>query len=117
VTPVADRAAAAFGPAVALRGVVRYGGALAQRGFRLNAFLVGISRRENRDAYLRDEEAAMAAAGLDAHERALVRSRDYEGMLAYGVNIYAVVKAGYVFGATLMEIGRQMRGEPPQGAA
>jgi len=111
VTAVADNGAAAFGPAVALRGVVRYGGALAQRGYRLNAFLVTVSRRENREAFLRDEEAAMVAAGLQEEERALVRRRDYPGMLAWGVNIYAVVKAGYVFGATLMEIGRQMRGE------
>ena len=117
MTARVDPAAVAFGPAVALRGVVRYGGAVAQRGYRLNAFLVNISRRENREAYLRDEEAAMAAAALSEQERALVRQRDYPGLLAYGVNIYAVVKAGYVFGATLMEIGRQMRGEPAEGRA
>lgn len=117
MTIAADTQPAAFGPAVALRGVVRYGGALAQRGYRLNAFLVAISRRENREAFLRDEEAAMAAAGLGDEERELVRRRDYVGMLAWGVNIYAVVKAGYVFGATLMEIGRLMRGEPPKEPA
>lgn len=115
MTPSQDPGVAAFGPPVALRGVVRYGGALAQRGYRLNAFLVAISRRENRAAYLQDETAAMARAGLSAEERALVERRDYPGMLAYGVNIYAVVKAGYVFGSTLMEIGAQMRGAPAGG--
>jgi hypothetical protein len=104
----ADRLAL-FGPAAALQGVVRYRGELAQRGYRLNRFLVGISQHGAREPYLRDEEAAMAAAGLSEHERALVRARDYPGMLAHGVNVYALAKAGYVFGDTLLAIGQGMR--------
>jgi hypothetical protein len=116
VTGAVDGAGAVFGPAIALR-VVRYGGALAQRGYRLNSFLVCISRRENRDRYMQDEEAAMAAAALNDRELELLRARDYAGMLAYGVNIYAVVKAGYVFGATLLDIGKQMRLDAEKGSA
>lgn len=100
---------ALLGPAAALTGVVRYRGELAQQGYRLNRFLVDISQRENRQAYLDDEEAAMARAELSDHERNLIRTRDYCGMLDWGVNIYALAKAGYVFGDTLLAIGQAMR--------
>jgi protocatechuate 4,5-dioxygenase alpha chain len=100
---------ALFGPAADLHGVVRYRGELAQRGYRLNSFLVGISQHGAREAYLRDEAAAMAEAGLSEHEQALVRTRNYPAMLAYGVNVYALAKAGYVFGDTLLAIGQGMR--------
>lgn len=107
-----------FGPSAMLTGVVPYLGELAQQGYRLNRFLVDLSQHQNRQAYLDDEGAAMALAGLSAHECALIRLRDYNGMLAYGVNIYALVKAGYVFGNTLLEIGSIMRQcRPETGAA
>lgn len=108
---------ALFGPAAELHGVVRYRGELAQRGYRLNRFLVGISQHGAREPYLQDEEAAMAEAGLSEAERALVRTRDYPGMLAYGVNVYALAKAGYVFGDTLLAIGQGMRDAANEGSA
>lgn len=101
--------AQAFGPAAGLRGVVRYTGELAQTAYRLNRFLVFISLRENRQAFLADEEGAMQHWDLTPQHRDLVRRRDYLGMLAAGVNVYAIAKAGYVFGHTLMQIGAQMK--------
>lgn len=100
-----------FGPTANLRGAARYRGELAQRALRLNRFLVYISKRENRDEYLVDEEASMQEWGLSPSERDLIRQRNYEGLLVAGVNIYAIAKSGYVFGATLLEIGAAMRGQ------
>lgn len=100
---------AMFGPPASLRGVVRYKGDLAQQGYRLTRFLVDISHRDNRQPFLDDEEGAMTRAALSPQECALLRARDYAGMLAYGVNVYALAKAGYVFGNSLLEIGRSMR--------
>lgn len=108
-------APAAFGPPANLRGVVRYQGELAQRGYRLNRFLVDISQRGNRAAYLADEEGAMERAGLSAQERDLVRRRDFDGMLHHGVNVYALVKSGYVFGVSILEIGRAMAAPAARG--
>ena len=93
---------------------MRYRGELAQQALRLNRFLVHISQRDNREAYLADEETGMERWQLTPAERALVRQRDYAGLLAAGVNIYAIAKSGYVFGATLLEIGAAMRGETLQ---
>ena len=100
-----------FGPTANLQSAARYRGELAQGALRLNRFLIHISQRENREAYLIDEEAAMQAWGLALSERELVRHRDYAGLLLAGVNIYAIAKSGYVFGATLLEIGAAMRGQ------
>lgn len=112
--PAAAGADSLFGPPANIPGVIRYRGELAQGGLRLNRFLIWISQRENRDAYLADEEGAMARWSLSEDECALVRTRDYGGLMAAGVNIYAIAKSGYVFGATLLEIGAHMRGETPQ---
>jgi protocatechuate 4,5-dioxygenase alpha subunit len=100
-----------FGPPADIVGVGRYHGELAQGALRLNRFLIHISQRGNRESYLADEEGAMQAWGLAASERELVLRRDFVGLLAAGVNIYAIAKSGYVFGATLLEIGGAMRGE------
>ena len=104
-----------LGPRSPRRGTIRYGGERATRGYRLTRFLVAISRPEAREAFLRDEASAMAAAGLDAHEQALVRTRDYAGLLAAGAHLYAVAKSGHVFGATLAEIGASQRAAPSGG--
>lgn len=103
---------ALFGPPAELTGVVCYRGELAQQGYRLNRFLVDISQHAQRQSFLGDEEGAMARAQLTEMERDFVHRRDYCGMLAYGVNIYALVKAGYVFGNSLLDIGAQMRQGP-----
>lgn len=98
-----------FGPPAHIPGIVRFGGEAAQRGYRLNRFLVYISRRENRAVFLADEEALMQAWQMTEAERDIVRRRDYPGMLHAGVNVYAIAKSGYVFGDTLMDIGKRMR--------
>lgn len=103
-----------FGPPADIRGIVRYRGEFAQPALRLNRFLVHVSRRENRAAFLADEEGTMARWNLTDTERALVRRRDYAGLLAAGANVYAIAKSGHVFGATLVEIGAAMRGETAQ---
>ena len=105
-----DGLQARLGPRVPLRGVIRYGGELATRGLRLTRFLVAISQVGQREAFAADEAGTMARFDLDDREQALVRARDYEGLLRAGAQVYAVAKAGHAFGHTLMEIGAMQRG-------
>lgn len=100
-----------FGPPAHIPGAGLYRGELAQQALQLNRFLVHASLRENRQRFLDDEEAEMARWGLPEAQRDLIRRRDYAGLLAAGVNIYALAKSGHVFGATLLDIGARMRGE------
>lgn len=111
MNPVSEKSADRFGPPAHIPGAGLYRGECAQQALRLNRFLVHVSQRENRERFLADEEAEMARWGLSEAERELIRRRDYAGLLGAGVNIYAVAKSGYVFGATLVDIGARMRGE------
>lgn len=100
-----------LGPREHPRGVIRYGGARASRGLRLTGFLVAISQPGQREAFLADEAGTMARFGLSQTEQALVRARDYAGLLEAGAHVYAVAKSGHAFGATLMDIGARLRGQ------
>jgi gallate dioxygenase len=113
VTPQAAGQRSPFGPA-ALEGVALYRGEMAQRAFRLNRFLVHISAADRRGGFLADEDGVMRQWELTGEEQELVRRRDYSGLLAYGVNIYAIAKSGHVFGASLLDIGAAMTGQTAQ---
>ncbi|GGH57684.1 hypothetical protein GCM10010975_17570 [Comamonas phosphati] len=81
------------------------------RGYRINKMCNALSAATNREAYRRDEEAFMGAYGLTEEERALVRARDFSGLLAQGANIYFLLKLGVVTGNGLYHMGARMRGE------
>jgi protocatechuate 4,5-dioxygenase, alpha chain len=66
---------------------------------------------ENRAAFQRDEEAYMTRFSLTESEKALIRRRDFAGMIAAGMNIYFMLKIGSVTGTSLYRMGAQMRGE------
>ena len=100
-----------LGPVAPLRGLVRMTPQRAQRGDRLGRFLTGMRDPAARAAFASDPEASMAAFGLSEQERALVRARDYDGMLDYGVSAVAIGKASPALGTTLVERGAKGRGQ------
>jgi len=53
----------------------------------------------------------MARFELTETERAMVRQRDFSGLLEAGGNIYYLIKLGAVTGNGLYRIGARMRGE------
>jgi protocatechuate 4,5-dioxygenase, alpha chain len=84
---------------------------LARRGQRLNRLCASLCRPENREAFKRDEDAYMARYGLSEAEKALIRGRDFQGLIEAGTNIYFLLKIGSVTGTGLYKMGAQMRGE------
>jgi protocatechuate 4,5-dioxygenase alpha chain len=84
---------------------------MSARGYRVNKMCNALSTAANREAYKQDEEAFMAAYALSDEEKALVRARDFAGLLAQGANIYFLLKLGVVTGNGLYYMGAQMRGE------
>jgi protocatechuate 4,5-dioxygenase alpha chain len=84
---------------------------LSRRGRRLNKLCAALCSPEERAAFKRDEEAFMARFGLTDAEKALIRSRDFKGMIEAGMNIYFMLKIGSVTGTSLYRMGAQMRGE------
>jgi protocatechuate 4,5-dioxygenase alpha chain len=84
---------------------------LSRRGIRLNKMCAALCSPAEREAFKRDEEAFMARFRLTDAEKALVRQRDFKGLIEHGMNIYAMLKIGSATGNSLYRMGAQMRGE------
>jgi protocatechuate 4,5-dioxygenase, alpha chain len=84
---------------------------LSLRGKRLNRLCAALCSPPERDAFKRDEDAYMARFGLTDEEKALIRKRDFKGLIEAGTNIYYLLKIGSVTGNGLYKMGAQMRGE------
>jgi protocatechuate 4,5-dioxygenase alpha subunit len=87
---------------------------LSLRGKRLNRMCGALCSPAERDAFKRDEEAYMARFQLTEAEKALIRARDFKGLIEAGTNIYYLLKIGSVTGNGLYQMGAQMRGETYQ---
>ena len=89
-----------------------FGAEQTRRGYRLNKFAMSLVKPDNREAFLADEEAALAASDLTQQEKQLIRDRDWRAILEdHGGNIYMIMKIGAVVGAGLYQIGAHQRGE------
>ena len=84
---------------------------LSRRGIRLNKMCAALCSPAERESFKRDEEAFMARFRLTDAEKALVRQRDFKGLIEHGMNIYAMLKIGSATGNSLYRMGAQMRGE------
>ena len=65
----------------------------------------------HRNAFLNDEEAALASSGLDQTDQVLIRRRDWDGLIRYGVVFFMLEKLGAVVGASNLHIYAAMRGD------
>jgi protocatechuate 4,5-dioxygenase alpha subunit len=84
---------------------------LAQQAYRLSAFCRSLMNPEVRAAFKADEEKCLRDAGLTDAEIAMVRARDWLGMLRYGVNHFLVFRVAGAVGDGLAATGAKMRGE------
>ena len=80
------------------------------KGFRINHFLHSLVDPAMRVKFKADEEATMLAAGLSDEERGLIRSRDWIGMIQYGVIFFMLEKLGAVTGVGNIHIYAAMKG-------
>ena len=81
------------------------------KAYRLNRFLHGLIVPATRARFLADEATTLAAADLTDEERALVRHRDWRGLIHYGVIFFLLEKLGAVVGVSNLHIYAAMRGE------
>lgn len=78
---------------------------------RLNRFFWDLRLAQMRDLFQRDEEEALRQAGLTDEEKALVRARDWLGLVQYGVNFFVLEKFARVVRMSNLEVYACMRGE------
>ena len=94
-----------------LEGTYPFSIAMAVKAYRINDYLHQMVEPAHRQAFLADPEASFKAAGLTTQEQDLIRSRDWRGMLHYGVIFFMLEKLGAVTGVSNLHIYAAMRGE------
>jgi protocatechuate 4,5-dioxygenase, alpha chain len=82
-----------------------YTGPMSTRGRNLNRFALSLKSPDNRRSFLADEDAYMARFTLTATEQALVRARDWTGLLRAGGHLQAMLKIAATVGQNLWHIG------------
>lgn len=81
------------------------------RALRLNRFLHGLTRPEQRALFKQDPEAAFEKAGLTAGERRMVRELDWAALIRYGASFFCLEKIARVSGVSNPEMVAAFRGE------
>ena len=78
---------------------------------RLNKFFFSLTRPENRQRFLANEEQACRDAGLSDEEIRLLQARDWLGLIHHGANFFAMEKFIRLVGRTNLEVYAAQRGE------
>ena len=81
------------------------------KGYRINKFLHDLVDPEHRARFLDEPETAFKEAGLTEEEQELIRSRDWPGMIHYGVIFFMLEKLAAVTGVSNLHVYAAMRGE------
>ena len=91
-------------------GTIVFDGRKAMRGYELNKMCFSFNSAENREAYLRDEDAYCKQFHLTSEQCRAVKHRDVLELLEVGGNIYYLAKWAGIFGLNVQQIGAQQRG-------
>lgn len=94
----------------AIEGTYPFSLELAASAYKLNDFLYRLTDREKREAFLANNDAAMAEAGLDEADRNLITSRDWRGLIHRGATFFVLEKLAAATGASNLEIYAGMKG-------
>lgn len=77
----------------------------------LNRFFWSLRLPKQRERFVCDEARALREAGLSDEEVALVRERDWLGLVRHGVNFFVLEKFARVVRLSNLEVYARMRGE------
>jgi protocatechuate 4,5-dioxygenase, alpha chain len=91
-------------------GTSIFDGEAAARGYALNAMCYSFNIKDNRDAFLADEDAYCAKFGLTPDQRDAVARRNVLAMIAAGGNVYYLAKLAGIFGLNVQDLGAQQTG-------
>jgi gallate dioxygenase len=94
-----------------LTGTYPFDLAASVKAYRLNKYLHAMIDPEHRARFLADPEASFAEAGLTDEEKDLVRRRDWQGLIHYGVIFFMLEKLAAVVGVSNPHVYAAMRGE------
>jgi protocatechuate 4,5-dioxygenase alpha chain len=92
-------------------GTYVFNGRRSTTGYPLNRMCMSFNSAENRDAFVRDEDAYCTKFGLTREQRDAVRERDVLRLVKLGGNIYYLAKLAGIFGLNVQDIGAQQTGK------
>jgi protocatechuate 4,5-dioxygenase alpha chain len=110
VTPPARAGSGEAAMQQTIPGTTMFDGAQAQKGYALNKMCYSFNAAENREAFVRDEDAYCAKYGLNDEQRAAIRHRNVLELIAAGGNIYYLAKFAGIFGLDVQDVGAQQTG-------
>jgi protocatechuate 4,5-dioxygenase alpha subunit len=90
--------------------VYLFTGEICTRSYKLNRFAFDFKYPAVRERFERDPEALMADYGLTEQEKALVRARDWTGLVAAGGHHFNVIKIAAAVGESHLHVGAHMVG-------
>ena len=93
-----------------IAGTTIFDGAMAQRGYALNAMCFSFNHAANRDAFRRDEMAYCDRFKLSDEQRRAVADKDVLGLIAAGGNIYYLAKLAGIWGLNVQDVGAAQTG-------
>lgn len=91
-------------------GTTIFDGRMAMKGYALNKMCYSFNRKENRDAFVADEEGYLAKYGLNDEQKAAIRARDVLALIAAGGNIYYLAKFAGIFKLGVQDVGGMQTG-------
>jgi protocatechuate 4,5-dioxygenase alpha chain len=91
-------------------GTTPFDGEQARKGYALNKMCFSFNSAENRESFLKDEEAYMRAYGLNEQQSAAIRARNVLQLIAAGGNAYYLAKFAGIFHLDMQDIGAQQTG-------
>jgi protocatechuate 4,5-dioxygenase alpha subunit len=80
------------------------------RAYKLNRFAFDFKFPHVRKRFAKEPEALMSEYGLSEGEKALVRARDWTGLVASGGNHFNVIKIAAAVGQSHLHVGAHMCG-------
>ena len=85
-------------------------GEICSKSYRLNKFAFDFKHGAVRERFANDPEALMTDYGLSDTEKALVRARDWTGLVANGGHHFNVIKIAAAVGESHLHVGAHMCG-------
>jgi protocatechuate 4,5-dioxygenase alpha chain len=90
--------------------VYLFTGELCTRSYKLNRFAFDFKYPRVRDRFEKEPEVLMTQYGLTDKEKALVRARDWTGLVAAGGNHFNIIKIAAAVGESHLHVGAHMCG-------
>jgi gallate dioxygenase len=97
--------------AEALTGTYPFNHARSLKAYRINKFLHRLVEPSHRALFVSDPERAFAESRLSEEEREMIRRRDWQGMIHYGVIFFMLEKLAAVIGLSNLHVYAGMRGQ------